>query len=170
MENQQTNESGMKYRRLRLDELKELENEFITFLSSNTVTGSDWEKLKVDQPQKADQLIDMFSDIVFEKILGQVQYLEFKTPKDYKTFHFTDDQIIMLGVQVAPDAPVDFTQNISPEQMSGQMILSGSKMKMYRGEKKYRKERNLEIFDLMEQGALISKDGKMYKTLEQLGE
>jgi len=158
----------MKYRRLRNEELEELEKEFVTFLASNTVTGSDWENLKANDPEKAEQLIELFSDIVFDKILDQVEYLEHKTPKDLKTFYFGTDKIVMLGIKVDENAPVDFTRSDSPEQMSGQMIMSGSKMKMYRGEKPYQKDRKHEVFDLMESGALISKDGHMFKVLKGL--
>ena len=158
----------MKYRRLRNDELDELEKEFVTFLASNTVTGPEWESLKANEPEKAEKLIELFSDIVYDKILDKVEYLEYKTPKDLKTFHFESDRIVMLGVKVDEHAPVDFTRGDSPEQMSGQMIMSGNKMNMYRGEKAYRKDRKQEVFDLMESGALISKDGQLFKVLQEL--
>lgn len=160
----------MKYRRLRNDELEEMEKEFVTFLASNSVPSDDWEKLKNEQPEKAEQLIDLFSDIVFDKVLENVEYLEYKAPKDMKTFHFGPEKAIMLGVRVEGESRVDFTKNESPEQMSGQMLMSGAKLKMYRAEKVYQKERKLEIFDLMESGALISRDGAMYKTLFELAE
>ena len=35
----------MKFRRLTLAELQELESEFIQFLAANTVTGPDWQNL-----------------------------------------------------------------------------------------------------------------------------
>lgn len=160
----------MKYRRLRTDELEEMETEFITFLASNSVTGEDWERLKTDHPGQADQLIDLFSDIVFDKVLDKVEYLEYKAPKDMKTFHFGPDKAVMLGVRVEGDSRIDFTRDESPEQMAGQMMLSGAKLKLYRAEKVYQKERKQELFDLMENGALISRDGAMYKTLQELAE
>lgn len=160
----------MKYRRLRTDELEEMEKEFVTFLASNSVTSDDWEKLKGEQPAKADQLIELFSDIVFDKVLEKVEYLEYKAPKDMKTFYFGSEKATMLGVRVEGDSRIDFTRDDSPEQMSGQMMMSGAKLKMYRAEKEYQKDRKLEMFDLMENGALISRDGAMYKTLMELAE
>jgi len=160
----------MKYRRLRNDELQEMEKEFITFLASNSVTSDDWKKLKSEQNDKAEQLIALFSDIVFDKVLDQVEYLEYKAPKDMKTFHFGPDKATMLGVRVEGESRIDFTKNDSPEQMSGQMMMSDAKLKMYRAEKVYQKDRKFEIFGLMENGALISRDGAMYKTLQELAE
>ena len=77
----------MKYRRLTNDELTELEKEFVRFLASNHITALDWEKLKGHDPKRVESLIEVFSDIVFEKILQGIEYLEFKTPTDIKTFH-----------------------------------------------------------------------------------
>jgi hypothetical protein len=81
---QEENHRLVKYRRLRKDELEELEGEFIKFLASNTVTADDWVKTKAETPEKAEDLLDVFSDIVFEKILEKVEYLEHKRPKDFR--------------------------------------------------------------------------------------
>jgi len=158
----------MKYRRLRQEELEEMESEFIHFLSANSVTADEWKKLKAEEPEKVERLIDMFSDIVFDKVLEKVEYLELKTPKDFRTFHCQDDKIEMLGLLVDGKTEFDFTKNLSPEQMIGNLQLSGAKLKMYRGERTYKRDRKLEIFDLMQQGALISKKGEMFHTLQNL--
>ncbi len=158
----------MKYRRLTKEELAELEQEFVRFLAANSVTADDWQKLKEEKPEKAEGLIDIFSDIVFERTLSEAEYLEFKTPKDLKTFHFKKEKVTLNGLKVEGPSNLDFTQDISPEQMLGQLKLSGAQLKLYTAEKEYRKEREQEIFDLMERGALISRDGALFKTLESL--
>src|SRR5690625_7148031 len=66
----------MRYRRLTLEELKELESEFTTFLVTQGIPAEEWEKMKEKEPEQCQGLIDIFSDIVFEKILGKVKYLE----------------------------------------------------------------------------------------------
>ncbi len=158
----------MKYRRLRNSELADLEQDFVRFLSSQAITGDEWEKIKMESPLQADELIGVFSDMVFEQVLSKVEFLELKTPKDLKTFHCQPEKIVMLGLLVEGESPLDFTQGSSPEQMMQQLRLSGAKLKMYRGEKAYQKDRLQEIFEWMEKGALISKDGMMYKTLQGL--
>ena len=95
----------MKYRRLRQDELESLEKEFVRFLASNQVTAEDWEKLKAGALEKAEKLIEIFSDIVFEKILSDVEYMEFQTPRDIKTFHFEEVRIPILA-STPPDGIV----------------------------------------------------------------
>jgi hypothetical protein len=56
----------MKYKRLTTEELKHLEKEFVNFLASAQITGSDWEKMKANEIEKAEELLDVFSDLVFE--------------------------------------------------------------------------------------------------------
>ena len=158
----------MKYRRLTNEELQELEKEFVTFLSSNHITADDWKKLKVNSPEKIEELIGMFSDIVFEKILKQVEFLEQKTPKDMRLFQLKEDKILMRGIRVEGETDLDFTQTADPATMAVQLQSSQAKLQMYTGERAYRNGRTKEAFELMQQGALISKDGALFKALGAL--
>ncbi len=157
----------MKYRRLRSDELSELENEFIRFLASQSITGPDWEKLKKEQHGKAEEMINIFSDMVYDKILKGIEYLEIKATSNLKTFHCGTEKIVMRGLLVEGETNLDFTKEQSPEQMIGQMKMSEASLKLYRAEKKYGKDRELELFQMMETGCLIS-DGTLYKLLESM--
>ncbi|MEM8526773.1 MAG: DUF6495 family protein [Bacteroidota bacterium] len=162
----------MKYRRLTQDELEELEPEFVTFLASNSITAPDWEKIKLAYPERVERLIEMFSDVVFDKILGKIKYMERKKPRDLRTYKFIDDRILLIGLvnngNEDGKTELDFTSNDTPEEMLLKMRRSNSEIRLYTAERKYRKDRRLEAFELMEDGALISKDGAMYKTLKSL--
>ena len=158
----------MKYRRLTKEELVELEKEFTRFLASQAIPASEWEVLKSQKPNQANELMDIFSDMVFEQILQKVEYLEMKSPKDIKTIHCHENKMVMIGMLVEGNTSLNLTQNLSPEQMMQQLQLSGAKLKLFSAEKKYDKERNVEIFEWMEKGALISKDGMLFKTLSGL--
>ena len=158
----------MKYRRLRFDELQGLEKDFINFLAANSVTSDDWEKLKNESPDKAEQMIEIFSDMIFEQTLKKVDYLEQKSAREIRTYHCGSEKINMIGILVEGETTLDFRQNLDPQQMMAQLSLSGASLKLFKGEKIYKKDRNQELFDLMEIGALISRDGHLYKTLSQL--
>ena len=151
-----------------MDELQELEKDFVKYLAVNSITGEDWEKIKALQPEEAEKHIEIFSDLVFERTLQDVEYLEIKTPKDLRTFHCEQDKINMLGLLVEGETHLDLTRNDSPQQMMQMLQVSGAKLKMYSGQRAYKEERAIELFKLMEQGALISRDGAMYKLLTQL--
>ncbi len=158
----------MKYRRLYSDELAELETEFVRFLAANGLAGADWERLKAEQPERTEALIADFSDLVFDKVLQKVEYLEWKQPHDLRTYHCLSDRLVMNGLLIEGQTSFDFTQNLGPEQMIGMLQVSGARLKLYSGERAYREDRERELFELMEAGALISKDGGLFRVLEEL--
>ena len=158
----------MQYRRLTTDELQEMTTEFVRFLATNQVTAPEWEQLKRDGSPRVEELIEQFSELVFERILQKVEYLEHRAPKDLRTYHCLPDKLVMLGIRVEGSSNLDFTKNESPELMLAQMKLSEASLQLYRGEKAYEGPREHELFRMLESGALISRDGAMYKLLEGL--
>lgn len=158
----------MKYRKLSLEELEELKDDFVRFLASNQVTASDWERIKNDDPEKTGALIGLFSDLVFEQVLARATYLEYRTPQDLKTFHCLPEKIIMLGLMVDEGAGIDFTKNQGAAEMSALLQSSGASLKLYSAEKSYTGSREEELFRMIEHGCLISREGEMYKLLDEL--
>lgn len=158
----------MKYRKLTIEELEDLETEFVRFLAANTVTGDDWVKIKAEDPEKAAGLIEIFSVLVFDKILEGIDYMEVKLPKDYKTFYCGKKRIYLLGLQIEGETDFDFTKNEDPAKMMAHIQRSGAKLQLYSAEKAYKPNREEELFRMLEGGARISKDGEMYKMLSEL--
>lgn len=158
----------MKYRRLRPDELEQLEQEFIHFLVANGIPGPDWEKIKSTDEARTEELIGLFSDIIFDKTLEQVQYLEFKTPRDIKTFHCEENKIILNGLKIEGETTLDLTKTQDPKEMMQLLSSSSAKLKLYTAQKEYHPSRKTELFKMMESGALISRDGTLFKSLEEL--
>ena len=161
----------MKYRRLRPDELAELEESFIRFLAANGITAPEWEKTLRERPAEADARIDAFSDIVFEKVIANVDYLELKRPKYLQCFKFAADKVRMVGLVVEGETKLDLTQeDLAPERMMQLLQLSGAKLQLVSAERAYRTDREREIFELMENGALISQEGGLFTLLASLRE
>lgn len=158
----------MKYRRLNPDELESLREDFVLFLAASQMSAPDWEDLKREFPEKAEGIIDLFSDQVFETVLQKVEYLEFKTPQDIKTFRCLPDKIRMLGLMVEGESGVDFTRDQSAQDMLDLLQSSGASLKMYSAEKVYGESREKELFRMLEQGCLISREGEMYKLLDSI--
>ena len=158
----------MKYRKLKIEELKSLESEFIRFLASNTVTASDWEKVKKEDPPKAEELIEIFSDIVIGQALERVKYLDLKGPKNIRSFYCQKDKITLKGLLIEGESDYFFNIHESPEKMLANLPTSDVSLQIISAERAYQEEREMELFKLMEQGALISKDGNLFTLLWQL--
>ena len=153
----------MTFRRLSSDELAALEKTFINFLVANTITGGDWEKMKTTEPERASKLVDVFSDFIFEERLRKVQFIQHQEPKELRLFRCGDEKMEFIGLQVAENAPIDFTK----EENLAKISAYTEGVKMYCAEKKYTRGREREIFELMENGCRVS-DGVLYQLLEGL--
>jgi len=152
----------MRFRRLTLDELKELHEEFIQFLSSNTITGDDWKKLKEENYSKAESLIDIFSDIVLEKSISNIKFLEKRDAKTLLLFYCKEKDIELIGLSIDSNTSVDFT---NPEDIDA--LAKGKlniKINTFKTSKPYNKNREDEIFTLLNDGCLVT-DKKLFNVL-----
>jgi hypothetical protein len=163
------NHSNMKYRLLNQEELLPLEADFIKFLSAQGISSDLWIRMKKQSPDQVNELIADFSDGVWESILQRIEYLEFRSPKDIKTFHCLAEKIALRGLQI--DGTTDFNF-LTDEVSAGKLIelqQNGVSIKIYRAEKVYQQnDRNLELFGMIENGAIISPDGNLFQALGPL--
>jgi hypothetical protein len=150
-----------KYRPLSLDELKELEKEFIEFLVLNGITAEDWERIKKEDTAKANHIIDLFSDVVFESIMRKIQFLELRREKQIQTFQCLPDRLVLVGLTAINDNAIDFT---NPGYIEEAVSNPPERLHVFTSERIYSKERELELFEMTEAGCTIS-DGKLFKTL-----
>lgn len=153
----------MKYRRLSIEELQNLEQRFIQFLVANTITGADWTKIKQKDPEKASRMIDIFSEMMFETTLKKVKYLKSRTAKEIKVFKYDEDKIILMGLVADEKTPVDFNQLVDLKEIMNHT----EGLSIYRTEKKYDTNREQELFNMMESGSLIT-DNQLFDLLEKL--
>ncbi|MBL4593953.1 MAG: hypothetical protein JKX68_09080 [Flavobacteriales bacterium] len=146
----------MKYRCLTNDELTELEEEFKHFLISNNVYTEEWEELNKKNDKKVEELIEMFSDIVLDKALKNIKYMEHVTPQDIKSFKCDEDKMTLIGI-ASKNQHIDFTKD----------DLSDFKdeLDIFKTTKTYHKERELEVFDLLQSGCTIINE-EQYNKLE----
>ena len=150
----------MNYRLLTLAELEELEKEFVDYLVVNGIAADDWVKIKEEEAKQADQIIELFSDVVFEGILRKVQFLDVVTPESIKTFQCLVDKIVLVGLDADQGSTIDFTaQSLSEIEQT-----AAGQLSVYTSEKIYTKTREQELFELTEKGASIS-DGTYFKSL-----
>lgn len=155
----------MKYRRLTNEELEQLKDKFIQFLVSNTVTADDWIKVKEEDIERAESLIEIFSDIVFEDVLKKVEYLEYRTSLDLKIFHCSSEKMILKGVRLKESAQLSFMNEGQAELILDKIRNGDQDITTYAAEKDYSMNREDELFKMMEQGCLISKESELFANI-----
>lgn len=161
----------MKYRVLTYEELVTLEKEFIDFLASNTITANDWEKLKANDNTKAEKLIALFSEIIFEKVLSRVKLLEIYAQNIWQFLEFKENEIEMRGI-VIENAPDFHIRNIQSKEDFQRIFITypNSSIKLLKGNRKYTRQREEEVFDWIKRGALISRNTEVYESLREIGD
>jgi len=157
-----------KYRLLTDEELNQLEGVFINFLAANSITASDWEMIKNKDIDKMDQLIEQFSDVVFEKTLANINLLEKRLHNKLLMYKFSENKINLLGIEIIKNCPIDFREEFNLSELSGLFTDKDLEISFILGDKPYFEDRKKEIFDLMESGAMISQNKELFSALEKL--
>lgn len=128
----------MKYTRLSKDELMELEKEFVDFLVVNGITAEDWVAIKENEPLNADEIINQFSDVVWESILRSTTHLN--KVEETTAYYFKCDKA-EIGLK--------------------KVVKGGETTELYTATKQYTKLREVEMFEMIQNGCTIS-DGNEY--------
>lgn len=151
----------MKYRRLTIKELQELEDEFVKYLVINSITADDWVEIKENEPEKAERLIELFSDAVFERILRNINFLDYRGKKELYSYQCLQDKMVLIGMTTGAGSEADFSDPEFLKKAAGQ---APENVKVFTTEKIYSGNRETELFDMLQKGCEIS-DGKLFKTL-----
>ena len=154
----------MKYTRLTKEQFDELHPEFINFLATQTIDKAEWDKIKLEKPEVAEQELDIFSDLIWEGVLLRAEYLENFSKNHIFLFHCFEKHIesIVLKSLVTE---VNFLSKEGLQWLSDNMFTENIEMKI--GKKEFTNERNISIFELIEQGSFLS-DGQLYKQIQSI--
>ena len=154
----------MKYYRLSKDQFVELHKEFIDFLSSNSITFEDWTILKQNNDGKAEGLLDLFSDIVWAKVLDKTQFLENISKNHIYLFSFGNSQMNFIAIYTE-NKHVDFTTNDGFSWLRDNLF--DDSVKIYNSNKNYSQDKLSDIFDLIKKGGIITK-GELFNYFDEL--
>ena len=153
----------MKYRQLTKEQFESLHEEFALFLASQSIDVKEWNQLKKDKPQVAEDEMNVFSDVVWDDVLNKTDYLEHFSKQSINLFKCDENEIHRIFVKINNDINL-------LEQKGFEWLLSNpldQTVEYFNGSKEYTSERNLEIFDLIEKGSSISK-GELYEYFNRL--
>lgn len=158
-----------KFRRLRRDELEEVKPQFVRFLSMNGINAEYWQRLKADEPSRADAMILQFSQTVFAGVIKEVKFLVQRRPHDLRTYRTGPDKIEMRGLLISGETSVDLTDaELPPREIFERLRKDGATPKLYSAERAYLPiGRDQDIFLRMEEGALID-NGELFGLLDGL--
>jgi len=142
----------MRFRSLSIDELKELETEFKQFLIINQVYNEEWIEMNQKDLEKANALVDLFSDQVLEKVYSKIDFLEKRDKQAFSVFAVTKNDIETITIQ-SKNQSIELVTNAQIETALNQHL---NELEIYCGTKKLAKNKCDEVFDLIKEGCSIS--------------
>lgn len=154
----------MKYEKLTKEQFEELHEEFAVFLAAQSIDVNEWTRIKEEKPDLAEKELEVFSDFVWEKVLGKTNYLDHFSPQSLNLFKCDEDSIQRIVVKVNKKG-IDLLN-----EKDFNWFLDNSKdpeIEYLKGQKPYSKLRNEEIFELIRQGGVVS-DGQLYEAIFKL--
>lgn len=154
----------MKYTRLTREQLEELQQEFINFLATQSITGDEWDKLKKEKPEVAEEELDIFSDLIWEGVLAKVNYLENISAQQMHFFSTEEKEMKLISVKVMnPEIDLSTKDGFSWFRKNYQSDF----VEYLTASKAYTEDKNLDKFNLIKQGAVITK-GELYLWFDDL--
>ena len=155
----------MKYQRLSTAELDNLKDDFIRFIASQGIDADSWTKMKSEDITAAEEIIDIYSDLVYDQSLSKCVYLEHISAKEFKAIRFDDDAAIVQGIKVNADS--DINLNTPEFQESVQKGLAANEIEVFTATKKHEALREQEMFEWLKKGAYMA-DEKWYVEITRL--
>ncbi|MFT5762135.1 MAG: hypothetical protein ACI8WA_001261 [Polaribacter sp.] len=144
----------MKYRQLTKEQFESLHEEFALFLATQSIDVKEWNELKKEKPNVAEDEMNVFSNVVWDDVLTKANYLEHFSKQSVNLFKCDATEIHRIFVKINKDINL-------LEQEGFEWLLSNptdDAVEYFNGTKKYTSERNTEIFDLIEKGSSIAKE------------
>ncbi|WP_395063473.1 DUF6495 family protein [Flavobacterium sp.] len=148
----------MKYKRLTKEQLEALHQEFANFLASQSIDKKEWDEIKTNKPEVTEQELDVFSDLIWEGVLTNAQFLEHFSKNHIFLFHCQKEFIQSMVIKSLV-TEVDFMTKNGLQWLSDNLFTET--VEMHVGKKQYDGDRNTAIFNLITEGAILS-DGQLY--------
>ena len=152
----------MKYSRLPLQDLKDLEKEFIEFLAINGIPAEDWERMKKHDLDKVEGIIDQFSDVVWEGLLRKTEMVELRRKDTLTVCRVTEGKLATLVLKSA-DEKIDLTKEEDIHHVLADIESADLNIRL----DEIIKPVTEQLFELIQVGFYVSKDAKYLDLFEK---
>lgn len=143
----------MKYRVLTDDELAHFSEELKQFLIVNGIYAEEWEVINQNEPTRARQVVEIFSDTVLQRVYEKISFLEFRSPDSLMLFNVGEEMIQLISIQTKNNTAVDLS---TPEGIHKALVNNSRELSFFKTTKSYSGIRESEVHRLLEQGCVPS--------------
>ncbi len=154
----------MKYSRLTKEQFEEMHTEFANFLATQAIDKAEWDQIKIEKPEVAEQELDVFSDLVWEGVLSKTDFLEHFSKNHIFLFQCFDTYVKSIVLKsLVPET--NFLTKEGLHWLSDNLFTKTIEMKI--GKKEFTEDRNQSLFELIQQGSFLS-DGQLFKQINSI--
>jgi len=154
----------MKYRILTLEELEVFAEDFKQFLIVNGVHAEEWEEMNKNNPKKAVKFVELFSDTVLQKVYEKIKFVEFRSENSCMVFKLNKENIELISISAKEGREISLE---TPENIHEALVNSPDELTIFKTQKTYSKERELEVHEMISQGCVHS-DESFWDSLEKV--
>ena len=152
----------MKYARLSKEQFESLNEEVDIFLASQSIEKIQWDQIKSKNPTLTDELLNLFSDMVWDQSLDKIIYLENRSDHHLFLFKCEDSRIDLILIKLKEDCP-SLMQKDYKQWLVGH--LSDPRVTIFESSRSFPEDFKDEKFKLMNKGATIS-EGETFEDLK----
>ena len=151
----------MKYERLTKEQFEELHQEFINFLATQSITAAEWQKIKSESPEVAEQELDVFSDLIWEGVLQKVAFVEIISEHTMQLFKCHEHTIQLIAIKI-DRKEVNLLSEEGFKWFKNNLL--HDQVELFTASKQYTDDKYLDIFNLIKQGGQIT-NGALFTSL-----
>ena len=151
----------MKYRCLTYQEFDLLSTDFNDFLYSEGINTYEWRILQDQYSDDAFDLLKKYSDLTFDKLIKEVQYLEYRSEKQLLLYECRENYYTIIGIEIPKNSSISLTDLKSIKSVSKK---ERHACKSFKLNTPYQQNREQEIFNFIEAGYYIV-DEKAFKQI-----
>lgn len=134
------------------EELVHFENDLKAFLIINGIEGESWKELNETAPDKAQDLVALFSDQVLQTIYEKISFLEFRSKSSLLVFHCKQEEQELVAIHTKRE-----NLNLSTTESIHEALQQHVRdLEFFQSIKTYSASREQAIHELIEQGCILS--------------
>lgn len=152
----------MKFRILNQTELQEFEDELKQFLIINGVDHDSWVEINTHDVNKAIELVEIFSDLIFQQVFEKIEFLEHRAKNTLYLFNCKQDSIDLIGLK----SDSEFVNFSTTEEIHMSITQHSNLISYFQQTKSYTDNRELELFKMVESGCFVSTQ-EFYNAMEE---
>lgn len=136
------------------EEMKVFDDDFKHFLIVNGVSNEEWVEMNKSNVDRATSLVELFADTVFQKVYEKMRFVEHRSDASCMVFKLNKESIELISI----NRKSEDVSLATPESIHEALVKQPELLTVFKTEKAYTKERELEVHEMISQGCVNSSE------------